>query len=204
MTFKGSMMMMAGAVFASLSLFAAPAHAACKTDKALDDITYDDAQAIYECLSDKMVKGYKKKSKRWIPAEIVSDYRSWKLASSAPANPGFHSERFLMTWVNETGFDAYTDYAEGDNVTVPEGTVLVKESFSISKKGVGKPGPLFIMQKVKEGSSPKTMDWHYMMVMPNGTPAAVNVYQACNVCHVENFGFQGGMGYPVEEVRVSK
>ena len=57
------------------------------------------------------------------------------------------------------------------------------------------------MQRVAEGTSPKTDDWYYMMVMPNGTPAAINVYSACNECHM-GFAHQGNLGYPVEEVRV--
>ena len=188
-------------VATGLFLATPSAHAACTTDKPRDSLTYEDAQAIYDCLKDGMYENYNKGQKRWIPADIVEDYRNWKPASTLPADPGFHSERYLLAYVNPVGYDAYTEFAE--DPTIPEGTVIVKESFSITKKGKGKAGPLFIMQKAKAGSSPKTMDWYYMMVSAKGIPQAINVYQACNECHVESFGFQGGLGYPVEEVRVT-
>jgi len=183
-----------------LAVLTQPAHAACSADKPRDQLTYEDAQAVYDCMKEDMHRNYNKGSKRWIPADIVSDYRDWKLASTLPADPGFHDERYLLTYVNAIGYDAYTEYAE--DPTIPAGTVIVKESFSITATGEGRPGPLFIMQKAPEGSSPKTMDWYYMMVGTNGVPQGINVYQACNVCHVETFGFQGGLGYPVEDVRV--
>jgi cytochrome c553 len=41
-----------------------------------------------------------------------------------------------------------------------------------------------------------------MMVAPNGSPQAVNVFTACSECHQENFGEQGGLGYPVEDARI--
>ena len=64
------------------------------------------------------------------------------------------------------------------------------------------PGPLFIMEKVEAGTSPDTMDWYYMMVAPSGAPQAVNVYTACNDCHVKAFGGQHGLGYPAPEARI--
>ena len=41
-----------------------------------------------------------------------------------------------------------------------------------------------------------------MAVAPNGAPMAVPVMTACNECHVQNFGHQGGLGYPVPEARI--
>lgn len=178
-------------------------HAACAAGKDRDDMTAADAQAVYECLKDSMYANYNKGSKRWIPAEIVRDYKDWKLASSAPAAPGFHGERYLVTRVNAVGYDAYTEFRD-ENVEIPAGTLISKESFDVADNGSAKAGPLFIMQKVAAGTSPETMDWYYMMISPSGAPVAVNVITACSECHMENFGFQGGLGYPAEEVRVQK
>ena len=176
-----------------------PAHA-CKTGKAADEMTLEDAKKAYECIGDKLHAGYMKGKKYWIPADVVKDYRNWELVSTAPAAPGWHGERFLVTYVNKTGADAYKKYAE--DPVIPAGTWIAKESFSVTKKGKVRRGPLFLMQKVEAGKSPKTMDWYYMMVAPNGRPQAVNVFKACSECHMENFGHQGGLGYPVEEARV--
>jgi hypothetical protein len=182
---------------------AAAAQTACEAGKSRDDITLSDARALYDCLSKAMYEGYVKGPKRWVPKDFVKDYRGWKAASTGPAAPGFHGERYLMTWVNPTGWDAYTEFKE-EGAKMPAGTVIVKESFDVSEKGAAKPGPLFIMQKVEAGKSPETGDWYYMMVSPKGAPVPVPVMQACNACHQGNYAAQDGLGYPVEEVRVKR
>ena len=86
---------------------------------------------------------------------------------------------------------------------MPVGTVISKESFTISGKGKAKPGPLFIMEKVAPGTSPSTNDWYYMMVSAKGSPVAVDVWKNCHECH-SNFEDQDTLGYPVEEVRLGQ
>jgi hypothetical protein len=185
----------------TLTFLAAPAHAACDVDMPRNETTYEDAQAVWDCLADDLYAGYNTGSKRWIPAEFVENYRDWKLASTLPADPGFHSGRYLLTYVNDTGYAEYTRFAEDGSTDMPAGSVIAKESFSIADDGTVQKGPLFLMQRVAEGTSPRTDDWYYMMVMPNGTPAAVDIYSACNDCHM-GFAHQGNLGYPVPEVRV--
>lgn len=186
---------------AGLAMAGGTSHAAsCDPGKSADDMTADEAQKVYDCISDKLHAGYKKGKKGWIPAEVVNGYRNWTLASSAPAAPGFHGNRFLVTYVNEKGAAEYLKYAE--DPVIPAGTWIAKESFSVTDKGKVRRGPLFLMQKVEAGKSPKTNDWYYMAVAPNGKAMAVNVFKACSECHMENFGHQGGLGYPVEEARV--
>lgn len=189
-------------VAATLAFAGGAAQAACEPGKSVDDVTYEDAQKVYDCLKDKLHAGYKKGKKRWIPKAYVNDYRGWKRVSKMPANPGFHSNRFLVTYVNEVGAAAYMKYEE--DPVIPAGTVIAKESFMITDKGKVRRGPLFIMEKVEAGKSPKTNDWYYMMVNANGVPMAVNVATACHACHQDNFGHQGGLGYPVEDVRVTE
>lgn len=176
--------------------------AACDPGKSAGDMSVEDAQKVYECIAEDLAKGYAKKSdKRWIPWDRFAEYRGWTKASTAPAAPGFHTGRFLVTYVNETGAEAYMKYE--DDPTIPAGTLIAKESFAVTDKGTLEKGPLFLMEKVAAGTSPETMDWYYMMVAPNGAPVAVNVMAACNTCHMENFGHQGALGYPVEEVRAA-
>jgi len=116
--------------------------------------------------------------------------------------PGFHDNRFLITWVNSVGAAEYMRYAE--DPAIPAGTWIAKESFSVTDGGAVRPGPLFLMQKVAAGTSPETDDWYYMAVAANGSPMAVDVMSACSDCHQGAYGFQGGLGYPIEEARVTK
>lgn len=193
------------AAAAALALFsvALPAGAQeCSTDKAGGDLSHEEAKAIYDCLAEAMHDGYVQGDKKWIPAEFVEDYRDWRQASTGPAAPGWHSGRFLLTWVNDAGYDEYVKY-DTENADMPVGTVIAKESFEVSDTGEAKPGPLFIMQKVAEEKTPQTDGWYYMMVAPNGAPQAVEVMSACNECHSGFGDGQDYLGYPVEEVRVS-
>lgn len=195
--------LISAATFTVLGAFA-PAHAEvtldanCNVGKSVDDVSYRDAHEVYLCLEKKMFEGYNTGPKKWVNPSHVGQYRTWKAASTLPANPGVHSERFLFTYVNPVGAEAYTKFAEG--VAMPVGTVIAKESFNINSKGKASAGPLFFMEKVAAGTSPKTGDWFYTMVGANGKPQGVNVYKACHACHTgyEDTDF---LGYPEEEVR---
>ena len=126
---------------AGVAMFTAgSASAACSTDKDAYDLTSDEAQASYACLEAEMHAGYVKGPKRWIDAGVVEGYRGWRLASTAPAAPGFHSERFLVTWVNGVGYDAYTEFKD-EGAKMPAGTIIAKESFQVSEAGAASAGP---------------------------------------------------------------
>lgn len=194
----------AGAVALAFSI-AGPtsAHASCDPGKPGDELSAEEAMKVYECLSDSLYKGYQKGDKKWINPSFAKDYRDWTLTSSVPGAPGFHGGRFLMTFVTEPGAEAYMQYKTED-VNIPAGTVIAKESFAVNDKGKARRGPLFFMEKVEAGKSPETLDWYYSAVLPNGKPLKVNVMKACNECHMENFGEQGGLGYPIEEARITR
>lgn len=193
-----------GFVAVLFSLTSGPAAAAaCDPGKPGADLTGEEAMEVYECLLDDLYDGYQAGDKKWIDPSFVRDYRNWTLASSVPGAPGFHGGRFLMTYVSPPGDSAYLEYKEQD-VEIPAGTVIAKESFQVTEDGKARKGPLFFMQKVEAGVSPETMDWYYMAVLPNGNPLAVDVMTACNECHVGTFGAQGGLGYPVPEARIGQ
>ena len=174
----------------------------CDAGKPGGELTGAEAQAVYDCLEGALHEGYTSgDDTRWIPQEFVASYRDWQMASTRPGAPGFHANRYLVTWVNDTGFDEYVKYAEDPDI--PAGTVIAKESFSVGEDGSASPGPLFFMQKVEAGTSPETNDWYYMLLSPQGAPQAVDVMTACNECHMGAFGDTGGLGYPIPEARLS-
>lgn len=194
--------LLAATVVATAATAAATAaSAACEAGKAADDLSLDEAQALYDCLAPEMLAGYRKGPKMWIPADRVQDYRSWTSANTRPARPGFHDNRFLSTWVNPVGAAEYLRYDE-ENAKMPAGSIIAKESFAVNNAGKATPGPLFFMEKVAEGVSPETGDWYYYMIAPNGVPQAVNVVSACAECHMGNFGDRDSLGFPIEEVRL--
>ena len=193
----------AAAAAGFLFIASAAQAASCDPGKDGNDLTFEEAQTVYDCIAADLHAGYMKGDKKWIPAEFVADYRNWTSANTLPANPGFHGGRFLLTRINDIGAEEYLKFAE-ENVNIPAGTVIAKESFAVTEDGKVQKGPLFFMQKVAAGVSPETDDWYYMMVAPSGAPMAVPVITACSECHMENYGFQGGLGYPDPEVRVGQ
>ncbi|MCA8882546.1 MAG: cytochrome P460 family protein [Rhodobacteraceae bacterium] len=173
----------------------------CHADRPGYDLTAREAQAVYDCIADSLQAGYESGDTRWIPADYVAGYRAWTKASTHPAAPGFHTNRFLLTWVNDVGAEVYLQYAE--DPVIPPGTVIAKESFSVDDDGAVRPGPLFLMEKTAAGQAPETGDWYYMAISAAGAPMAVNVRAACHECH-SGFAHQGMLGYPVEEARVPR
>jgi len=192
----------AALLLAAAGLAAAPSRAGdCTAGKPGEALTGAEAEAVYDCLVDAMKAGYDRGTKRWIPEEHVADYRGWTRASNHPSAPGAHDGRFLVTWVNPAGAEAYLRYA-APREDMPVGTVLAKESFTVGPDGMAQAGPLFLMQKVEAGLSPDTNDWHYMLVAATGAPLAVEVMSACNACHQGTYGESDGMAYPVPPARL--
>jgi hypothetical protein len=192
---------LSAALIASAAALAAGAASAACTAPA-GDLTAAQANAVYDCLRADMQAGYAAGPKQWIPGAYVADYRGWTAASTAPAVTGPHGERFLMTFVNPVGADAYLEFKD-EGALMPAGTVIAKESFSVGADRVASPGPLFFMEKVAPGRSPDTGDWFYMAVAPDGAPMAVDVVTACNVCHAA-YADRDQLGYPDPNVRATR
>lgn len=191
----------------TITLAAAPsavpsarAETSCDVAKPGSQLELLEAAKIWHCINQELVAGYKAGDKRWIPAEFVNDYRGWKAASDFPAASDVHGERFLVTFVNPVGEAEYMKFQE-TGTKMPEGSVLVKESYTVNEQGKVTHGPLFIMQKVAEGVSPVTGDWYYMAVTAQGEPMTMDVVTACSTCHQERFGKRDGMGYPQPAAR---
>ena len=183
-------------ITAALLMLAGPAWAACETQTAKDDLTSEQVQALYDCIRDELRAGYAASGDA-----RTGDYAGWKAAATAPAAPGPHGNRFLMTFVNETGFDEYVKYSE-ERGPMPVGSVIAKESFNVSKKGKVRPGPLFFMTKAEAGGEAGAYgDWVYGAYNPKGK--AMKIKQSfCHDCHGA-FETQDAMGYPDEDVRLT-
>jgi hypothetical protein len=187
----------AATLMASLS-FAQTAHAA-ECAVAVDDPFALEAAAIeeiYACIKDEMVAGYAKEGDA-----VASAYRDWTVSSSRPAVAGAHGNRLLYTFANDIAAEQYLKYAT-EGVSMPVGSVLAKESITISaKKKAAVPGPLFIMTKGEPGSAPETADWVYGGIQPNGKPMKFK-QSFCHDCHVA-WEAQDMLAYPLEEVRLA-
>ena len=186
------------AATAASALMAGAANAAdCPVD--VDDpfdLEAAQIEDIYNCLKDAMAEGYAKEGD-----EVGANYRSWTVTSTRPAVAGPHGNRLLQTFANDVAAEQYLKFAE-EGVKMPAGSVLAKESITISKKKKqARVGPLFIMTKMEDGAIPETDDWLYAGLQPNGKVMKIK-QSFCHNCH-EGFAAQGDLGYPVEEVRIT-
>ena len=187
----------AATLAASLMMGQTAAASDCKVDVA-DPFDLEAAQIteIYDCIEAEMVENYTKGDN-----EVAATYRDWTVSSTRPAVAGAHGNRLLQTFANDVAAEQYLKFAD-EGVVMPVGSVLAKESITISKKKkAAVTGPLFIMTKAEAGSAPETADWVYSVVQPNGKMMKFK-QSFCHDCHV-SWEAQDMLAYPLEEVRVS-
>ena len=166
----------------------------CTAPKPGPELSPDEMTSLYECLQPKLTKAYGKKDH-----EVGSVYASWAAASLRPAAPGVHSGQYLMTYVNDIGYDEYVKYLN-DGAQMPVGTIIAKENFTIKKSGKVKNGPLLIMTKVGAEAA-ETGGWIYSGVKPNGKNLKVDGKGFCHACH-QAYPTQDFLGYPVQDARI--
>ena len=185
----------AAALVAGLGMSTAALAADCTTETKKDDLNDEQVQALYECIKQELREGYASKG-----GELTGEYTSWKPASTIAGAPGVHGKRFLMTFVNEVGYEEYVKYSE-ERGAMPVGTLIAKESFNVNKKGKVAKGPLFFMKKVAAGEADEFGSWVYSAFAASGKTMKIK-QGFCHGCH-EAFDTQDALGYPLEEYRVS-
>ena len=169
----------------------------CTFEKDPIDFDQSEIDALYACVVDTLAEGYAAEGH-----EIGSVYRDWAPTATGPYNPGTHGERFLNTFANDVAAEQYLQYAYGDDLVMPVGSILAKESYKLRGDGTPRPGPLFIMTKVEAGGEAEEFgNWVYSGVQPNGKNMGVK-QSFCHNCH-QAFADQDSMGYPDSTVRFS-
>ncbi len=185
----------AGATVAFLGAFSPAVAAECTFDKKADDFEQADIDRLYGCLKDELAEGYASKGD-----EVAAAYRSWAVTATGAAAPGAHSNRFLLTFANDIAAEQYLKYNEDGGFSMPVGSVLAKESFSLhKKKGTPRKGPFFIMTKVAAGEADEFDNWVYAALQPSGKPMKIK-QSFCHDCHAA-FEDQDSLGYPDPDVR---
>ena len=176
-------------------------HAAeCKSDKARDDLSPAEAQALYDCIEASLIEGYSKAKD--VPG---LDFRAYKLVTKHPQVSATHGGMFVNHWVNDKGAALYTKWEDMDGAKFDVGTIFAKESFRVTKKGEVKRGPLFLMEKVAADVAPD--GWVYTRLFPNGKYQRTNGNKSekmafCHECHTATLEDQDAAFFPLEDNRV--
>lgn len=153
----------------------------------------DDINELYLESRSEMIAGYQRGDN-----EIANAYDAWEPTATGPANPGVHSGRYMMTYVNDIGREDYVAY-RSDNPSFPVGTKIAKESFAVKGERDFRAGPLFTMEKVAPGIADDTDGWVYDRVNALGRPMPTS-QKFCHSCH-QAFRTQDSLGYPAKKVR---
>ncbi len=159
-----------------------------------------DAQDIYDRIEDDMVAGY-----RLSLEPSARSYGRWPRYNTAPYRSAQHGERFVNNYANDLAQD-YRLYERSG--PMPAGSILVKDSFAVTKKGDVFSGPLFIMEKMAPGFEPASGDWRYTAIMPDGSLLGTTKgsgsqrMEFCVSCHAQVGDNQDHMFYVPEAYRL--
>ncbi|MDA7964537.1 cytochrome P460 family protein [Ruegeria sp.] len=165
------------------------------------DLTKDEARQHYRGLTKRMARGYAAAQ-----LDLIRNYQNWPLFNDAPYISATHGQRFVNSYANRMAHN-YGTMAEGEEL--PVGSVLAKDSMTVTDEGNIHPGAMFVMEKLPKGASPDTADWRYIMVLPDGSlfgdtmgnRAGAVAY--CHDCH-EAVADRDYTFYVPEEFRVSQ
>ncbi|MFQ5954688.1 MAG: cytochrome P460 family protein [Kiloniellales bacterium] len=122
-----------------------------------------DAEAliIYDQILDELVRGYGLSG-----LGPASAYANWRRYNKTPYRSATHGNRYVSNYANAVAA-TYGEYERSG--TMPQGSILAKDSFAATTRGEVTIGPLFLMEKMQPGFNPMTGDWRYTMIMPDGS-----------------------------------
>ena len=113
--------------------------------------------SIYQSIADELSRGYAASKDK-----TAMTYRKWRLFNTAPYTSATHGNRFVNNYANEKTYGK-------PGAVMPPGTVIAKDSFTVTSESAIFGGALFLMEKLTPGTSPGTGDWRYAMIMPDGS-----------------------------------
>ncbi len=155
---------------------------------------------MYKCLIGEMTARYAKAG-----LKTVSGYTGWTRVNTSPYQSATHGSRYVNNYANKHAARRYTKFEKAG--LMPAGSVIAKDSFAVRPDGSTSLGPLFVMEKMTAGFSPKAGNWRYTMIMPNGAvvgttrgKGAANV-KFCAECHMSMGEGQDSMTFLPEEFR---
>jgi hypothetical protein len=119
-----------------------------------------DALSIYDRIRDDTVAAYRLSQK-----PLATQFYKWRRYNRAPYLSATHGDRYINNYANAKA----KAYGREGGGPMPEGAVLAKDSFTVTRQGDVFTGPLFLMEKMAPGFSVEGRDWRYTMIMPDGS-----------------------------------
>lgn len=168
-------------VFCAFALFVPICASAQPTDVEMSKISGDPAQPrrhfrlvdpaklppekaseIYTIVRQALQGGYARSGN-----PTAANYLKWRRFNTAPYLSATHGNHYLNNYVNEIGAAAYGRFEKAGKL--PVGTIIAKDSFSVTRSGEILLGGLFLMEKMPGGFDDVTGDWKYTFFQADGT-----------------------------------
>ena len=124
------------------------------------ELTAAEADSAYDFLLKEMTTAYGK-SKNPI-AKNYTDFRRYRKVAYQSAT---YDNRFVQNYGNDYAKNCGAHENAG---TFKPGALLAKDSFTVSGDGKMAVGRVFLMQKMPSGFVKASLDWKYLMIMPDG------------------------------------
>ncbi len=158
------------------------------------------ALTLYQRVLDEMAAGYS------LSRDPVAEaYRDWRRYNKTPYRSATHGQRFVNNYGNMKA-KAYGKHEQSGEM--PVGAVLAKDSFAVTARGDVFLGPLFVMEKMNAGFNPKSGDWRYTMIMPDGSLFGTTKGEGdrrvefCITCHLSVAADQDHLFFVPKDYRV--
>ncbi len=160
-----------------------------------------EAQGIYEIVKNALEVGYQRAGH-----PVAQAYLTWRRYNTAPYSSVTHGNHYLNNYANDTA-SAYRHFEDAG--TMPVGSVIAKDSFSVTQSKAIVLGPLFIMEKMPSGFNYVSGDWKYTLIQPDGTVfgetqgANAERVEYCIACHLAA-GQKDHLYFIPEDYRVTR
>ncbi len=165
------------------------------------DLKPKEATEIYNIIVSALKAGYERSGH-----PVAEMYQGWKRYNTAPYFSISHGNHYLNNYANPTA-KAYGAFEDAG--TMPVGSIIAKDSFSITTSRGIVLGPLFIAQKMPPGFNYVTSDWKYTEILPDGTVLGetngegAERVEYCIACHLA-VEHQDHLYFVPEQYRIGK
>jgi hypothetical protein len=158
------------------------------------------AEEIYQAIRDQVRDNYARSGD-----PLFLEYQTWKRFSRLPYRSPNHGERFVNHYANDLG-QGYARYEKAG--AMPVGTIVIKDSFTVTGHGQVQTGPLFLMEKMPVGFDSLAGTWRFMMLRPDGSTVGITggvngaAVKFCAECHARAGAGQDYLYFMPEEARL--
>ncbi|MBT5046908.1 MAG: hypothetical protein HOM58_00270 [Rhodospirillaceae bacterium] len=135
---------------------------------------------------------------------VTGAYQTWPRYNKVPYRSSLHGEIFVNNYANPLA----RHYGKFEKLgRLPEGAIVIKDSFTVTERGEVMTGPLFLMEKKEPGFNVTSNDWLFMTIAADGTVEGMTKgkgakkVQFCATCHNKAPGGHDNLYFLPEEIR---